>query len=216
MYTISNTMKDPYRKIARFYDAVVEPFNATLRSYVVKVARPTEGMKVLEIGCGTGTNLELFADAGCEVAGVDLSPSMIDLAKKKLADRADLRLGDASEMPFADGSFDLVLSFLTLHEMPTDIRSPVLQEMVRVAGPAGKVLLIDYHPGPLHIPKGWFYKSVIYAIEFGAGWEHFQNHRDFLARKGLPALMTDNGLSVTKERVLAGGNIHVVLANSRA
>ena len=55
--------------IARFYDAVVEPFNASLRRYVTHVARPKEGMKVLEIGCGTGTNLELFAEAGCEVAG---------------------------------------------------------------------------------------------------------------------------------------------------
>jgi ubiquinone/menaquinone biosynthesis C-methylase UbiE len=205
-------VSDPYRKIARFYDAVVEPFNATLRRYVVKVAQPNEGMKVLEIGCGTGTNLELFADAGCEVAGVDLSPSMIELAKKKLADRADLRLGDASEMPFEDDSFDLVVSFLTLHEMPTDVRSPVMNEMVRVAGTEGRLLLIDYFPGPFQFPKGWFYRSVILAIELGAGWKHFQNHRDFLARKGLPALMDDNGLAVTKERILAGGNIQVVLA----
>ena len=206
-------MKDPYRKIARFYDAVVEPFNKTLRRYVVKVARPEDGMKVLEIGCGTGTNLELFAGAGCEVAGVDLSPSMIDLAKKKLGDRADLRLGDASDMPFNDGTFDLVVSFLTLHEMPTAVRSPVIGEMLRVAGSDGKVLFIDYHPGPLEFPKGWFYKSVIYAIEFGAGWEHFQNHREFLARRGLPTLMAEHGLSTVKERILAGGNIHVVLAN---
>jgi ubiquinone/menaquinone biosynthesis C-methylase UbiE len=209
-------MSDPYRRIARFYDAVVEPFNATLRKYVVKVARPQDGMKVLEIGCGTGTNLELFADAGCEVAGVDLSPSMMDLAKRKLGDRADLRLGDASEMPFADGSFDLVLSFLTLHEMPPEVRTPVMREMVRVAGSGGRLLLIDYFPGSYLFPKGWFYRAVILAIEFGAGWEHFQNHRDFLARKGLPVLMSDNGLSVTKERILAGGNIQVVLANPKS
>jgi ubiquinone/menaquinone biosynthesis C-methylase UbiE len=203
---------DPYRRIARFYDAVVEPFNAALRGYVVRVAQPQIGMKVLEIGCGTGTNLELFTEAGCEVAGVDLSPSMIDLAKKKLGDRADLRLGDAAEIPFADSSFDLVLSFLTLHEMPPAVRTPVMKEIVRVAGADGKVLLIDYHPGPIRFPTGWFYKSVIYAIEFGAGWEHFQNHRDFLARKGLPTLIEDHGLSVIKKRLVAGGNVQVVLA----
>jgi len=205
-------MNDPYRRIARFYDAVVEPFNAALRRYVLKVARPREGMKVVEIGCGTGTNLELFADAGCEVAGIDLSPSMTELARKKLGDRADIRLGDASKMPFTDGSFDLAISFLSLHEMPPAVRPPVIGEMVRVAGPEGKVLFIDYCPGPLSFPQGWFYKSVIYAIEFGAGWQHFQNHRQFLARKGLPTLMAEHGLSPVKERVLAGGNIHVVLA----
>ena len=206
-------MTDPYQRIARFYDAVVEPFNASLRRYVAHVARPKEGMKVLEIGCGTGTNLELFAESGCEVAGIDLSPSMMDLAKKKLGNRADLRHGDASEMPFADGSFDLVLSFLTLHEMPPAVRAPVVKEIVRVAGGDGKALFIDYHPGRNSFPKGWFYRAVILAIEFGAGWEHFQNHRDFLARQGLPNLIEPHNLTVTKEKILAGGNIHVVLAN---
>jgi ubiquinone/menaquinone biosynthesis C-methylase UbiE len=207
-------VSDPYRKIARFYDALVEPFNKSLRGYIVKVAQPTVGMKVLEIGCGTGTNLELFADSGCEIAGIDLSPSMMDLAKKKLGDRADLRLGDAAEMPFDDGSFDLVLSFLTLHEMPPEVRAPVMGEMVRVARSEGRLLLIDYYPGRYQFPKGWFYRAVILAIEFGAGWEHFQNHRDFLARKGLPTLLDDDGLSVTKERILAGGNIQVILAKN--
>jgi ubiquinone/menaquinone biosynthesis C-methylase UbiE len=205
-------MKDPYQRIARFYDAVVEPFNASLRRYVVKVARPRDGMHVLEVGCGTGTNLELFADAGCEVAGIDLSPSMMELAKKKLGDHADLRLGDASQMPFADDSFDLVVSFLTIHEMPAAVRAPVMHEIARVAGTDGTALFIDYHPGPYRFLKGWFYRSVIYAIEFGAGWEHFQNHRDFLARKGLPQLLAAHGLTTIKEKILAGANIHIVLA----
>lgn len=208
-------MKDPYRKIARFYDSVVEPFNSTLRRYVVKMAQPHDNMRILEVGCGTGTNLKLFADAGCQVAGIDLSPSMIDLAEKKLGNRADLRLGNASKMPFAESSFDLVLSFFTLHEMPTNVRSPVMNEMIRVAGREGRLLLIDFFFGPFQFPKGWLYRSIILTIEFGAGWEHFQNHRDFLARKGLPSLMKNIGLSVTKERILAGGNIHVVLAKPR-
>ena len=204
-------MSDPYRRIARFYDAVVEPFNASLRSYVARVAQPEKGMKVLEVGCGTGTNLELFAEAGCEVSGVDLSPSMIGFARKKLGDRADLRLGDASDMPFAENSFDLVLSFLTLHEMPTEVRTLVMGEIVRVAGADGKALFIDYYPGKFSFPKGWIYRAVILAIEFGAGWEHFQNHRDFLARNGLPALIEPHNLDIAKEKILAGGNIHVVL-----
>ena len=204
-------MSDPYRRIARFYDAIVEPFNASLRRYVAYVAGPKTGMRVLEVGCGTGTNLELFAEAGCEVAGVDLSQSMMDLAKKKLGDQADLRLCDAAEMSFADNSFDLVLSFLTLHEMPPAVRTPVMKEIVRVAGADGRALFIDYYPGRFSFPMGWFYRAVILAIEFGAGWEHFQNHRDFLARKGLPTLIEAHGLSVTKEKILAGGNIQVVL-----
>ena len=98
--------------------------------------------------------------------------------------------------------------------MPPEVRAPVMGEMVRVARSEGRLLLIDYYPGRYQFPKGWFYRAVILAIEFGAGWEHFQNHRDFLARKGLPTLLDDDGLSVTKERILAGGNIQVILAKN--
>ena len=204
-------MTDPYRRIARFYDTVVEPFNSKLRGYVARVARPAKGMRVLEIGCGTGTNLELFADAGCDVAGIDLSPSMMELATEKLGVRADLRLGDAANMPFADNSFDLVLAFLTIHEMHPAVRKPVMDEIVRVTGDEGKALFVDYHPGPKIFPSGWFYRPVIYAIEFGAGWQHFQNHRHFLANRGLPPLFEEQGLSVIRERKVAGGNILVAL-----
>jgi ubiquinone/menaquinone biosynthesis C-methylase UbiE len=206
--------QDPYRRIARFYDAVVEPFNASLRKYVLKVARPKAGMKVLEVGCGTGTNLELFAGAGCEVAGIDLSKSMHDLAQKKLGENADLRHGDASEMPFDDGSFDLVLGFLTLHEMPAEVRQPVVSEMMRVAGDDGRLLLIDFHQGPYSFPKGWLYRGIIIPIEIGAGLEHWRNHRDFLSREGLPGLIAGNGLTVEKERLLGGGTMMVVTAKT--
>ena len=93
-----------------------------LRRYVVKVVQPSQGTRVLEVGCGTGSNLRLFADAGCEITGVDLSPAMIDVARRKLGEKANLHLGDAADMPFPDRSFDLVVSFLTLHEMPPAVR----------------------------------------------------------------------------------------------
>ncbi len=200
-------MSDPYRRIARFYDPIVEPFNAALRRYVLRVAKPEAAMTVLEVGCGTGANLDLFARAGCRVSGVDLSPAMLDVAKEKLGDDADLRLGDASAMPFNDGSFDLVLAFLTLHEMPTQVRQGVVSEMARVVDGNGRLLLVDFHPGPYRFPKGWLYRAVIVPIEIAAGREHFKNHRDFLARDGLPALTAKYGLIQEKMKYVGGGNI---------
>ena len=205
-------MKDPYKRIARFYDMAVEPFNAALRKVVLKVARPSPGMKVLEVGCGTGTNLALFADAGCQVSGIDLSPSMIDIAKKKLGDRANLRLGDASDMPFGDSEFDLVLGFLTLHEMPAEARGAVVSEMARVVAGEGRILFVDFHHGPYRFPKGWVYRSIIVPIEIGAGLEHFTNHRDFLSRRGLPGLISGNGLTVKRQMLLGGGTMMIAVA----
>ena len=205
-------MNDPYRRTARFYDALVEPPNAVLRKIGLKICPPRAGMKALEVGCGTGTNLSLYENAGCDVFGIDLSPAMLEVASRKLSERADLRLADAAEMPYADDSFDLVTSFLTLHEMPAAIRGDVMAEMVRVVNRDGRLLLIDYCSGPIRFPKGWLFKTLIVFLELAAGREHFRNYRDFVARDGLPGLIYAHDLSVEIEKVVSAGNMHAYVA----
>ena len=85
-------MKDPYQKFVRRYDALVEPFISALRRMGLKMVPPKDGMLVLDIGCGTGTSLRLYHDAGCRAFGIDLSPSMLAVARNKLGARADLLL----------------------------------------------------------------------------------------------------------------------------
>jgi ubiquinone/menaquinone biosynthesis C-methylase UbiE len=205
-------VSEPYARFAPIYDTVVEPFNASLRKYVLHLAQPEEGMKVLEVGCGTGTNLALFAGKGCKISGIDMAQPMLDQAKKKLGEKADLRLGDASDMPFDDNSFDLVIAFLTLHEMPRQVRSAVVADMARVVNPKGRLLFVDFNMGPYKFPKGWIYRSVIVPIEIAAGREHFRNHRDFLSRDGLPGLIKENGLQTVKEKRTGGGTILISFA----
>jgi demethylmenaquinone methyltransferase/2-methoxy-6-polyprenyl-1,4-benzoquinol methylase len=200
-------VKDPYRRIARHYDGLLDRPNAVMREIGLAMVPPYEGMKVLEVGCGTGANLVLYRRAGCDVAGVDLSPAMLEVARAKLGDTADLRLCDAADMPYRDGSFDLVTAFLTLHEMPPEVRESVMDEMVRVAGPDGRLLLVDFHPGPLRFPRGWLFKSGIVVLEVLAGREHFRNYRDFLTRQGVRGLIARRRLTVITEKVLSGGNV---------
>ena len=206
-------MNDPYRKTARLYDTLVEPPNAALRKIALKMCPPREGMKVLEVGCGTGANLQLYQNSGCEAFGIDLSPSMLEVARSKLGDRADLLVADATEMPYADDSFDLVIAFLTLHEMPTAARDDVLAEMVRVVNRDGRLLLIDYRSGPIRFPKGWLFKALIVSMELAAGREHHSNYRDFLARDGLQALISSHRLSVETDKVVSAGNMHIYVAH---
>ncbi len=201
-------MNDPYRRTARFYDTVVEPPNAVLRKIGLKMCRPREGMKVLEVGCGTGTNLRLYEKAGCEVFGIDLSPAMLEVARQKLSEQADLRVANAAQMQYDDDSFDLVIAFLTLHEMPAATRTAVMAEMKRVVNRDGRLLLIDFRSGPIRFPKGWLFKALIVSTELVAGREHFSNYRDFLAHDGLPALISSHDLSVETEKVVSAGNMH--------
>lgn len=204
-------MNDPYQRLARYYDRFVEPVNRTLRQIALKMYPPQPGTHVLEVGCGTGTNLWLYQQAGAKVSGIDLSPAMLDQARAKLGKQTDLRLADASQMPFDEAGFDVVMAMLTLHEMHESIRTPVLKEMVRVLKKDGRLLLIDFHPGPLQFPKGWFYKGVILFFEKAAGREHFKNYRHFIAHKGLAPLINDNGLYIEKQKIIAGGNMALCL-----
>jgi ubiquinone/menaquinone biosynthesis C-methylase UbiE len=200
-------VKDPYRRIARLYDTIVEPSNAVMRKVVLGMVPPRQGMRVLEVGCGTGTNLELYQQAGCEIHGIDLSPSMLEMARAKLGEGADLRLGDAADMPYEDRAFDLVTGFLTLHEMPSTVRESTVSEMIRVVEPQGRLLLIDYDSGPVRFPKGWLFRAMIVVLEIGAGREHFRNYRDFNARDGLPGLIERHALTVIAKKMLSAGNI---------
>lgn len=206
-------IRDPYRKYARKYDTYVEPLNTVVRQIGIKMYPPERGMCVLDVGCGTGTNLSLYQNAGCNVFGIDLSPSMLDVAQKKLSKLAHLQLGDGSKMPYPKNFFDLIIAFLTLHEIPGNIRTHVMDEMVRTLKLDGKILLIDYHPGPIQFPKGWWYKTVILMFEILAGRDHFRNYRDFISKHGIPGLINSQKLNIVEKKIISKGNIALFLLN---
>jgi len=203
--------RDPYKKIAKKYDRYVESSIAALRQIGIKMYAPREGMQVLDAGCGTGTSLMLYHKAGCNVFGIDLSPSMVEIAQKKLGNRAEIRLDDASKMPYSDNSFDLVTGFFILHEMPGQIRPAVIREMARVVKHDGRILLIDYHLGPIRFPKGWMFKVIILFFEIMAGREHFMNYRDFLSRNCLQNLIFKKNIRILDEKIVGGGNVALFL-----
>jgi ubiquinone/menaquinone biosynthesis C-methylase UbiE len=207
-------VKDPYEKTAKKYDQYVEPAIAVLRQIGLQVYPPKEGMLVLDVGCGTGTNLKLYQEAGCNVFGVDLSPEMVEAARTKLGKSANICLCNAVQMPYRKRRFDLVTGFLTFHEMPGQIHIEVLGEMIRVMKREGRILLIDYHPGPLRFPKGWMYKMQIVFFEILAGWNHFRNYRDFLSKKGFLQLIEAKNLNIVKEKIVSGGNVVIYLLSS--
>lgn len=202
---------DPYRRLAGIYDTFTEPFNAGLRHLALRMMPPQPGMRVLEVGCGTGTNIQKYRRAGCEVCGIDLSPAMLAEAQRKLGPEVGLHRADATCLPYADGVFDLVIAMLTLHEMPNASRPGVLSEMQRVLRTDGQLLLIDFLPGSLRFPKGYGIRLFIRMIERIAGREHYRNYRDFMARGGLAPLIAECRLQITREKIVSGGNLTLVL-----
>ena len=203
--------KDPYRFSAKFYDKLFEPMNSGLRMLGLRLFMPKKGMSILDVGCGTGSHLQLYQRYKCKLYGIEPSPAMMEKAREKLGDSVNLYPGSATEMPYEDKTFDLIISMLVIHEMKHPIRLAVLSEMKRVLKDNGRILLIDFHPGPIKGFEGWRTKATIFFSEIAAGREHFRNYRHFMKIKGLLPLIEENGLVVDKERVVGGGALAVYL-----
>jgi ubiquinone/menaquinone biosynthesis C-methylase UbiE len=104
------------------------------------------GLRVLEIGCGLGTDGVRFAKAGADYTGVDLTDAAIELARKRFelsGLRGELRVSDAENLDFADESFDLVYSHGVLHHTPDIARA--VSEIHRVLKPEGRAIVMLYH-----------------------------------------------------------------------
>jgi ubiquinone/menaquinone biosynthesis C-methylase UbiE len=98
----------------------------------------------LEVAIGTGLNLPHYA-ADVRLTGIEWSPRMLELARRRAADlgrTADLEIGDAQALRFADDSFDAVVCTFSLCAIPDEHRA--VEEMVRVLRPGGLLLLADH------------------------------------------------------------------------
>ena len=105
-----------------------------------------EGLRVLEIGCGLGTDGARFARAGARYTGVDLTEAAVSLARRRFELEGlpgEFRVADAEALKFEDESFDLVYSHGVLHHTP-DARAAVA-EVRRVLAPEGRAVVMLYH-----------------------------------------------------------------------
>jgi len=109
------------------------------------------GARLLEVGCGMGTDLLQFARGGARVTGVDLTPRSIEISRRHLEtydQHGDFALSDAENLPFAAESFDVAYSNGVLHHTPDT--AGAVRELHRVLRPGGLARVMLYHRGSLH------------------------------------------------------------------
>lgn len=111
------------------------------------------GERVLDLAAGTGTSSEAYADAGIEVVPCDFSAGMVAVGKQRRPDLAFV-VGDATALPFADGSFDAVTMSFGLRNV--EEVTTALAEMYRVTVPGGRVVVCEFSTPPNPLWRGLY------------------------------------------------------------
>jgi ubiquinone/menaquinone biosynthesis C-methylase UbiE len=133
----------------RFYE-LVEAHRYTKEWHIPVAADfgSARGLKVLEIGCGLGTDGAQFAEAGADYTGVDLTEAAVELARKRFELfnlPGNFQTADAENLDFAGETFDLVYSHGVLHHTPETGKA--IKEIHRVLRPGGRSMVMLYHRG---------------------------------------------------------------------
>ena len=125
---------ESYKKLLDAHDETY------LRHYVELVSRHAPaGAKILDLGCGNGVSSRLLNQAGYDVVGTDISPLFLDDARKWENSKLRYDVCDVLELPYEDGSFDVICSNELVEHLP-DVET-ALSEMVRVVRNGGIVVI---------------------------------------------------------------------------
>jgi phosphatidylethanolamine/phosphatidyl-N-methylethanolamine N-methyltransferase len=134
-----------YEKLSSVYDLVFGPTLHPGRLVAIERMGIEADDRILEVGVGTGINTSLYP-RNCHVTGVDLSSSMLEKARERVAREGlrNVRLleMDAQNLTFADGSFDIVYAPYLVSVVPDPVQ--VAREMRRVCKPGGKIIILNH------------------------------------------------------------------------
>lgn len=148
-----------------------------LEPYIADLAKFTQcgGLRVLEIGVGLGADHQRFAEAGAVLFGIDLTERAVEHTQRRLAAfgfTPQVSVGDAENLSFRDGSFDVVYSWGVLHHSPDTPRA--IAEVRRVLCPGGVARIMIYHTWSLVGVMLW----VRYALLRGRPWRSLRSIYD--------------------------------------
>ena len=165
---------DTYQRIAPFYDLLDLPFERLRYEAIRPLLFRDMGGRLLDTGVGTGRNCA-FYPPGAVVSGIDLSPAMLERARRRcpeLAAGGRLHQMDVTALAFPDASFDAAASSFLFCVLPDPLQAPALRELGRVVKPGGIIRLLEYVR-----PKGRLRRYASYMWEpwvrwaYGAGFD---------------------------------------------
>lgn len=184
--SLSNArIEDVYARLTPVYDLVFGPVLQPGRAAAIARMELQSWDRVLEVGVGTGLGTTLYPDT-CEITGIDLSAEMLARARARVVREhlSHVRLleMDASDLMFADDSFDVVYAPYTISAVPDPIG--VAREMRRVCRHGGRILFLSHFRSSTPLLAALERLALPLTLRFG-----FQSDLD------LPSFLDESGLS---------------------
>ena len=168
-------------------------------------------VKVLDMACGTGDVSIALKRNGLDVVGADISENMLAIARKK-APGIDFRYGDASELPFADRSFDAVTIAFGIRNF--DKRAQCIRELHRVLKDGGMLAIAEFSIPRNRLWRGiytLYFKNILPAVGRLVSKQAYaysylpESSFDFPAPEKFRAELSDGGFREVTARSMTGG-----------
>ncbi len=205
-YTEESKIKDDYKKVADSYDKKIEPLVHAIREIVVNRIIALDAKNVLDMCCGTGKQLSMIPES-IDRYGIDNSPSMLSIAESR--NLPNCILGEANKTPYADFTFDIVLSQLALHEKSFQVIQSELDEVKRILKPSGTFIIVDFTQPTQKDLMGFMFKFIIKQIERFAGKEHFAHYKNWMENGGLIPILESMGWTLTRTKDFYSGTVQL-------
>ena len=167
-----------FDRLTPLYDPIVRytTRERLFKSMLVDAAAIERGDYVLDVGCGTGTLLQVIADkeSAVQLTGLDADAGILAIADRKLAaagTACNLVLGRSTDMGFDDDTFDRVVSTLFFHHLVTADKQATVAEIARVLKPGGAAHVADWGR-----PTGPIQRLAFYQIQLLDGFVSTRGH----------------------------------------
>ncbi|MCJ7801210.1 MAG: class I SAM-dependent methyltransferase [Candidatus Marinimicrobia bacterium] len=177
-------MEDEY-KSAKYYDKFLHLFVWRIRKKILEIVIRNKYKTILDVCCGTGNQLKLLKKHGIDGTGVDLSTTMLNIAKTgKL--KVDCQEQDAENINFNDESFDMTMTTFALHEKSNSSAKKIINEMIRLTKKNGHLIIVDFS---IDDRTSFVSRKGIKFIESRAGDDHYKHYKEYIAYSGLNHLL---------------------------
>lgn len=181
-----------FRWLTPLYDPILKWVmrEETFKRRLTAESNIQPGMKVLDLGCGTGTLTVMLKQAypNAKITGLDGDPEVLDIARiKSRGLNIQWDEGLTSSLPYPDSAFDRVVTSLVIHHLVTPDKRRAFQEVYRVLRPSGELYVLDF--GPPHN----LYERVLSLFD------RWLEEAEDNAMGRLPGMMQSAGLQQVQE-----------------